>query len=311
MPSGSTAFPISDQALLAVRKGERSLFVLREQGDGADSSAPAGLAILGDGELDLVVAPGARGRGIATAALTAVLDISDHESEGSDGDLRAWARGENPAATGLLGRAGFEPIRSLYRLALDPDRLPDAIAGSRGLPERFRVSPFEAGDPEQVEAWVRVNAAAFATHPEQGRVTRADFTELTREPWFDAADLLLAFDEGAAPDAAGGAVREGSGSPAGSPPLAGYTWIKTTRGAEGTETELYVLGVDPGYAGRGLGAALLGATLRRMLEHDPDRITLYVDGDNENARALYDRAGFETDQLSTQWLRRRSARPTE
>jgi mycothiol synthase len=40
-----------------------------------------------------------------------------------------------------------------------------------------------------------------------------------------------------------------------------------------------------------------------MSTHSPDRITLYVDGDNTNAVALYERAGFEIEQRSTQYLR--------
>ena len=73
-----------------------------------------------------------------------------------------------------------------------------------------------------------------------------------------------------------------------------------------TDTELYVLGVDPKFAGIGLGAALLGETLRQMQLHEPNRITLYVDGDNTNAVDLYLRAGFEVEQRSVQYLRRAS-----
>ena len=64
-----------------------------------------------------------------------------------------------------------------------------------------------------------------------------------------------------------------------------------------------MLGVDPTFAGIGLGAALLGETLRQMATHRPNRITLYVDGDNTNAVALYARAGFMVEQRSMQYLR--------
>jgi len=264
--------PVSDQALLAADQGRRELF-------GSEDA----VGILGEGELDLVVRPSARGAGRGGALLTEMLESQDREGSGSE--LRAWAHGENPAAETLLTRAGFVPARSLYRLALDPARLPAAIAEARALPHGFVARAFDPTAPDEAEAWVRVNAAAFASHPEQGAVTLQDFRALRQEPWFDPADLILAFDT-AAQDR-----------------LAGYTWVKTVRGDEEPETELYVLGVDPAYAGHGLGAALLGETLRRMAEHDPERITLYVDGDNAPARALYDRAGFTVDQRSTQWLR--------
>lgn len=289
--------PVSDQALLAASQGRRALLAF---GSGAGAAAgaegaadaaapdPLAIGILGEGELDLVVRPAARGRGVGRAALTTLLDVAAREQPG---ELRAWAHGENPGATALLSGAGFAPIRELLRLSLDPELLPSAIAAARPLPEGFRLERFDPTAAHHVEEWVRVNAAAFSDHPEQGAVTAEDFRALTGESWFDAKDLLLAMDEGAA------GARE---------TLAGYTWIKTVRGedaAAGPETELYVLGVDPEYAGRGLGAALLGATLRRMSEHDPARISLYVDGGNANARALYDRAGFVIDQRSTQWLR--------
>lgn len=353
--------PVSDQAMLAARQGDRALFGVTgdgesdREGDGESAKANqgfVGVAIIGEGEVDLVIHPDARGRGLATAALSEMISAQDHAAPHSTDtntapvdspaapaaaspavaraatraaerpatepatgapELRAWAHGENPAATALLTHAGFSPIRSLYRLALDPARLPAAIDTARAMPSGFRLAAFDPSDRAQAEAWVRVNAAAFASHPEQGGVTLDDFENLERETWFSADDLMLAFDTTHADR------------------LAGYAWVKTTHAddadtedpevnardeadavneagavkdslAAAAETELYVLGVDPAYAGRGLGAALLGATLRRMKQHSPDRITLYVDGDNENARALYDRAGFVTDQLSTQWL---------
>lgn len=306
--------PVSDQAVLAASQGEREVLGASDSGGRLDA-----VGILGQGELDLVVRPGARGRGLGSAMLQRLLDTADRdanhdavqgaarnedpatrqgEQQGGEqhgGELRAWQHGTNPAAETLLRRAGFAPVRRLYRLALDPARLPEAIAEARPLPDGFALRDFDPADPSQVEAWVRVNAAAFADHPEQGSMTTKDFRTLAAEPWFDPDDLILAFDTASA----------NTDGPAGR--LAGYTWIKTVRGGEDgarPETELYVLGVDPQYAGLGLGAALLGETLRRMSAHDPGRITLYVDGDNESARALYDRAGFTVDRRSAQWLRR-------
>lgn len=274
--------PISDQALIAALSGDRALFAF-DAAPRQDSGAPHPVAvgILGDGELDLVVRPAARGAGAGRSALGLLLAEADRTAPGA---LRAWAHGENPAATALLAGAGFAPTRTLYRLALDPERLAAAIAGARPLPAGYRTEAFDAANPAHIDAWVRVNAAAFADHPEQGSLTAAGFAALREQEWFDPQDLILAVNTA-------------------SNDIVGFTWVKTLRTEDATETELYVLGVDPAYAGRGLGAALLGTTLARMRVHRPDRITLYVDGENTQARSLYARAGFEVDAVSTQWSR--------
>lgn len=280
--------PISDQAILAARQGRRTVFGVHE------GEQLVGVGLLGEGELDLVIRPSARGRGLGTAALHGMISAKDPAAAHAADGLKAWAHGENPAARALMSGAGFFPIRTLYRLALPTSELEAALANAREMPDGFRVISFDPSDDKLAEAWVQVNAAAFASHPEQGAVTLEDFRTLMAEPWFDPRDLRLAIDPRVDPGDEGDVA------------IAGYTWVKTTQvemaeGRQGTETELYVLGVDPRFAGLGLGAGLMGETFRVMREHSPDRITLYVDGDNESALALYYRAGFVTDQVSTQW----------
>lgn len=282
--------PVSDQAQLAVSQGQRELLLFGERRDGE----PIAVGIVGQGEIDLVVDPPARGRGVGTAALDALL------ARARQGDVLAWAHGDGPAAGTLLEHAGFEPVRTLYRMALDPMLLPRAGADplATPLPEGFELRAFDPADPADAPAWVRVNAIAFADHPEQGRITEADFALQREEPWFDPADLLLL----AAPPAP--AADDARSSEAGArQELAGSTWIKTVRTSEGTETELYAVGVDPAFAGKGLGRALLAATLARMAQHRPDRVTLYVDGENGPAVHLYETAGFTIDSRSRQWRR--------
>jgi len=262
--------PVSDQALIAAARGDRTLI------DFGDA-----VGIVGHGELDLVVRPDARGRGIGRAALQSLLEV--HHTEGA---LRAWAHGENPAAVRLLNAAGFVSVRVLLRMTLDASLLPGAVASARPLPDGFAVRAFESTKQRDADEWVRVNAAAFASHPEQGKMTRADFDALTAEPWFDAQDLRLAF--------------KGQGGDRDT--LAAFSWVKTVRDESGTETELYAIGVDPPFAGHGLGAAMLGETFRRMSDHEPNRISLYVDADNTQALSLYERAGFRVEQRSEQYL---------
>ncbi|UOR00811.1 mycothiol synthase [Leucobacter allii] len=280
------ASAISDQALLAAAQGQRALLLFSEGG----SPRPVAVGVVGDGEIDLVVRPEERGRGIGAAASRALLAAAD------DGvPLLAWAHGENPGAEALLRASGFAPVRSLYRMALDPALLPVDGRDPFGLPvpEGLALRAFDPASPRDAGAWVRANAAAFADHPEQGRITEADFAILRREPWFDPEDLLLLAAGGT-----GDAAEDGAGE------LAGSSWIKTVRGENGdAETELYAVGVRPEYAGRGLGRLLLDATLARMAQHAPERVTLYVDGENAAAVRMYETAGFTIDSRSRQWRR--------
>ena len=285
--------PVSDQALLAAAQGQRQLLLFSEPGRAAGAtegtgSAPIAVGIVGQGELDLVVDPDERRRGVGTLALRELMRTAAADG-GADAQLLAWAHGENPAAEALLAGAGFAPVRSLYRMALDPALLPEhtdpfAVEFPGGLVLRAfdGERAATAALPSDAERWVRANAAAFASHPEQGRITLSDFELMRSEPWFAADDLLLL----AEPDAAA---------------LAGFTWVKTLRSDDAAETELYAIGVVPDHAGRGLGRGLLDATLARMAAHSPAAVSLYVDGENERAVRMYEAAGFTVASRSRQW----------
>ena len=145
------------------------------------------------------------------------------------------------------------------------------------MPAGVKLRPFRPGDDD--EAWVALNAAAFAEHPDQGRWTINDLHVRLHEPWFDAAGFLLA-------------EREADGV------LLGFHWTKTHGGsggephAHGPIGEVYVLGVAPAAAGTGLGSALTLAGLRHLRGLGLDQAMLYVDESNTRAVALYERLAF-------------------
>ena len=60
-------------------------------------------------------------------------------------------------------------------------------------PDGVRIRTY-AGSADDAEL-LRVNNAAFATHPEQGGWTAADLAERRAEPWFDPDGLFMAFDQ--------------------------------------------------------------------------------------------------------------------
>ena len=113
-----------------------------------------------------------------------------------------------------------------------------------------------------------VNRAAFAHHPEQGRLSIDDFYALTRQPWFDPAGLLVAHRDGQ---------------------TTGFHWTKRHAATLG---EVYVLAVQPGHGGGGLGRALLEAGLAYLRDAGCERVELYVEAPEERVVALYKAAGF-------------------
>ena len=152
---------------------------------------------------------------------------------------------------------------------------------------------FEPGRDD--EAWVRLNAAAFARHPEQGRLTVDDLHERMTQPWFDPAGLLLVVDE-----ATGAVVAfhwtkveldSAVGRAHGSDPSA----VRSGTG------EVYVVGVDPAQQGRGLGGPVTRLGLAHLARLGLAEVELYVDGDNTAARRTYERLGFSDAAVDGQY----------
>ncbi|WP_405490554.1 mycothiol synthase [Streptomyces sp. NBC_00096] len=262
---GTTA--VSEQGRLQLRGGAREgirHFLLTEQGrlagygqleDTDPVEAPAA---------ELVVHPAMRGRGHGRALGTALLAASGKR-------IRVWAHGGKSAARHLaqvLGLTLFRELRQLRRpLGPDADPLPEAV-----LPPGVTVRGFVPGSDDA--AWLAVNAAAFAHHPEQGSLTQRDLNDRIAQPWFDAKGFFLA-------------ERDGE--------LIGFHWTKVH--AEQRLGEVYVLGVRPGAQGGGLGKALTATGLRHLAAAGLPTAMLYVDADNPAALAVYEGLGFTTHEV--------------
>ena len=220
---------------------------------------------------ELVVHPGHRRQGAGRALVRAAMAAAD-ERAGRPTRIRLWAHGDNPAAVALARSLGFERWRVLWQMRRS---LALPVPEPR-LPEGVRLRPFRPGRDD--EAWLRVNARAFAGHPEQGKWTLDDLRIRLAEPWFDANGFLLA-------------ERESDGE------LVGFHWTKvhgssTVDHAHRPIGEVYVLGVDPQAQGTGLGSALTLAGLRYLRDHGLTEAMLYVDESNTSAIALYTKLGF-------------------
>lgn len=250
--------PLDEAARLALR-GEGATHLLIE-----DGAAVTGYAsLLEDGTVQGMVHPAHRRAGLGTALLAAVLERRP--------DAGVWAHGALPGAVALLEGRGLRQERLLLvlRRPLDAEHpLPPVPATD--LPG-VEVTSFEA--VRDAEDWVALNAAAFASHPEQGALTREDLDERLAEPWFDPEDMVLA------------RTPEG---------LAGFVWVKReeTADAELSDAEIYVVATAPSAQGHGVAGHLLGTALRRLAERGVPGVELYVEGDNAPALALYERWGF-------------------
>lgn len=229
---------------------------------------------------ELVVHPEHRGRGAGRALLKVLA--------AGAGELQLWSHGHLDAARDFAAADGFTSVRELWQMRrpLGPGApmLPEAA-----LPEGFAARSFVVGQDEP--AWLEVNARAFAHHPEQGRLTLSDLRLREAEPWFDPSGFILV-------EAADGA-------------LAAFHWTKVHEhrpAGGGTPThppvgEVYVVGVDPAYQGKGLGRAVTVLGLAHLQGRGLTEAMLYVDADNTAAVATYTRLGFRTTDVDVMYSR--------
>ncbi|MBG6214613.1 ribosomal protein S18 acetylase RimI-like enzyme [Cryobacterium sp. CAN_C3] len=278
---------------------------------GADATIVVGAALGGRGEIDLVIIPEYRRRGYGRAA---ARELVANEPNG----LTAWAHGDHPAARALASELRFVAARTLLELrkqliAAEATSGPEAIAAEAatapGTALESGAEPaaesgagaFRAAAARETEAgasaalwggsvsafrpgvddadWVALNALVFATHPEQGAITEADLAARQAELWFNADDFLILRD---AEDR-----------------MIGYNWLKV----DGVIGEIYVIGVHPDAAGRGLGRVLMQAGLQRLVDAGCATAALYVEADSVGAVHLYRALGFVDHTVDVQYRR--------
>ncbi|WP_395294867.1 mycothiol synthase [Kitasatospora hibisci] len=270
---------VSEQGRLRLRSAEedRPGVVHLVQGRRADVGygqleVPQGSAA-GNPAAELVVAPGARGRGHGRPLVDAVL--AEANRAGRD-HVDFWVHGGHPAARHLAEQYGAELVRELRQMRRTGPQTEEVV-----LPDGVELRTFRPGEDDA--AWLRLNALAFSHHPEQGAWTERDLAERLAEPWFDPAGFFLA-------------TRDDE--------VVGFHWTKV-HPATTTEPplgEVYVVGVDPAEQGSGLGRALTAAGLRHLTGGGPGErglatVLLYVDADNAAAVRVYERLGFAVHEV--------------
>ncbi|GAB4087082.1 mycothiol synthase [Myceligenerans cantabricum] len=288
--------PLSEQPLLNLARDEAWLTHVVAR-DGSDAGGVAGyLQVDRSGPVasaELVVHPDHRRTGVARRLLhTAELDVTFPMRSGEPGgqQLRVWAHGDLPQAKEFAAALGYSPVRELRFLARPLDHDPSLPTPEDVTPdEDYVLRTFRPGSDD--DAWLRLNASAFAAHPEQGRLTSEDLRARQAERWFDPEGFFLLFP------AAGGS------DPGPDPVAFIWTKIETGQPTGSRDGEIYVVGVAPEAQGRGLGRLMTDVGLAHLAHAGADRAVLYVEGDNAPALSTYQRAGFRQDARHVQYFR--------
>lgn len=257
--------PFNEATLFALRDRVRAR-VLVHQSD-ADGRVIAAAYAAGDAPVEIVVDPARRREGLGRRILEELL---------ADGENSYWAHGDLPAAQALAASAGLVAGRTLLALRLTFDGPP----ATERVPEGVTLRTFEPDDVDQV---VAVNARAFAHHPEQGAMDRADMERRMASDWFDAAGFFIAERDSR---------------------VIGFHWTKVEAAPGGQPSgEVYVVGIDPDAQGGGLGTALTARGLRHLFERGLPDVDLYVEGDNDPALTVYRKLGFVDHARDTLYVR--------
>ncbi len=223
--------------------------------------------------VEMVVHPDHREEGVQAALLEATRRLV---SRAGGGQMFLWVHRVDNAKETLAYEMGFAIQRELAYMRRPALPVPDPLDPPHGV----TIRPY-AG-PEDDEAFLAINNAAFDGHPENGQWTAADFTQRRELDWFDPAGLFMAFR--------------------GDQPM-GFHWTKwhehePTDGhvPHGPLGEVYVLAVHPDAQGLGLGRVLLRHGMRHLASRSDD-IVLYVDCASTGPVALYRSEGFAQEYM--------------
>jgi mycothiol synthase len=265
--------PVSDQAWLELAHGGptwHSAVTCRSDGGTAASDELVAICLIGRGTawtLEVVVD---RDRPARHALVHGVLAAArDEIARAGGGDVRWSLFDAGDDADALAASAGLAPGRVLLQMLVE---LP--LAGSSDSRPAVATRPFEVGRDER--AWLEVNNAAFAWHPEQGSWDMAALELREHEDWFDPAGFLLHERDGR---------------------LAAFCWTKIHHDTDPVQGEIYVIAVHPDFHGSGLGRALTVAGLDHIVSRGVTTGMLFVDLDNTSAVRLYESLGFHVHRI--------------
>lgn len=248
--------PLNDDALLALdRPGVATHAWVEVDGE------VVGYGIRDEhGHGQLVVDPHHRRRGIGTSLVAQLPPVDQWWSFGDRTPAHHWALAQHLVV-----------VREL--LVMERDLSTHPATEPTPPPGVVLRSLVEA----DVDAFLEVNAAAFAHHPEQGDLDRAGFEARRAADWYRDEDVVVAELDGR---------------------VAGFHWTKRVEPGLG---EVHVLAVHPDAAGHGLGRVLLDAGLAHLADVGCDRVVLWVEGDEQKPVRLYASSNFVVRRRDLAW----------
>ena len=214
---------------------------------------------------ELVVHPLHRGHGLGRTLLEEICSITSP---------RLWAHGDLASAKILASENGLERARTVIQMRRPLTQHLPELRNDMGL------RTFLPGLDD--EAWLVLNNKSFQGHPEQGKWTLENLHQRIMEEWFEPSGFLLATKEER---------------------LIAFCWTKIhgahTHSHSGEQEhghdpigEIYAMGVDPEFQGKGYGRAITIAGLSHLRRKGLMSAMLYVDEDNSAAIKLYTELGF-------------------
>jgi mycothiol synthase len=192
--------------------------------------------------------------------------------------VRLWLMQASGKDDAEAARLGFHPERDLLQMRVPLPLAPEVAASARPVVTR----PFEPGRDD--EAWLAVNNAAFADHPEQGGWTLEDLHARTTAEGFDPEGFLMVDSD------------DGSG-------LVGSCWTKIHRDSTPVMGEIYVISVNPARHSEGWGRALTVAGLEWISRQGITVGMLYTTASNTAAVKLYLSLGFTINHVDRSYVR--------
>ncbi len=187
-------------------------------------------------------------------------------------------KGNNTAKI-ALSRSGFKSVRRYLQMRMDISRLNCQDTGLGTL----RYLAFQQGDEEKLaHIQNRAFTGSWGYNPNTVEEIRHCIKSSGRSP----EGVVLACDGGN---------------------VIGYCWTKVIReGNAGDGTgQVFMLGVDPDYRGRGLGKGILIAGLSHLQSKGFQVAELTVDQRNKAACSLYRSLGFKV-RTSSVWYEKRT-----